>query len=257
MANDNKTSKKTARAFGIGLGISITLNLVLGGMVLSGGGSNGPEDTYQGEEATDTSFYEEQSITLQEQNDQLAQQVSDLEEQLASAESDNTGSSSDDSEEESSKESDEEESTDEHSGQRQAVLDASRGFLESFLTVDTSQDNYHQNRREGLSSYVTSDILDQIAPEFDQEDVAASGHEHEEGEGEPYYYKQQPESINIYVQESTLGSDSVNVIAQTHTAVEDNMDASYESHEQYDLTLEEQDGSWVVTDYSLKQTNEA
>jgi len=257
---DNKISKNVVRALGIGLGVSLVLNLALGGYLAFGGRS--AEDTYAGDSTTEKSFYEDQVTTIQEENDRLSQQVTDLEEQLASAESSSGEENSEDetNNEENSEDNgeNEEENTDNHSAQRQSVMSTSREFLETFLTVDTGQENYHQDRRDALASYVSEDILNSIAPEADESSMDTGGHDHssESGDTEPYTYTQEPESIKVFVQESTLGSDSVNVIALAHSTVEDNMGAGYETHEQYALTLEEQDGSWVITDYSLRQTDE-
>lgn len=242
--NGGKVDKLTV-GLGVGLVASILLNVGLGVQL---GTSNGPSDEYDGQAATDASFYEEQVKDLQKENEALIEQARNL-----GMPTDPTAEGAE-SESESEKEASEPAASAVDQN-REAALATVSGFLDAYLNMDTSNvDN--DARRAELDPYLNDELLGQLAPNAEElADMGIEGHSHE-GEVEnatpEYVYTQELTNKQIFIDDASLNTDTINVVAETVSRVEDNADAEYDLNDRYSFTLQKEGDNWVIVDYVLE-----
>ena len=237
----NRPQEDTQKPFKvvvIGLIASIVLNVALGATLL---GSNNVSDDYDGDAATDESFYKNQVAQLEADKLALEAQLTDLKANTE-REAENGGGEETPAPEE-----------DNQAAVRASVLETANGFIDTLLNVDTSKvDN--ETRRNDLEPFASSDIIAMIAPTLEElEDIGVSGHE-EEG-GPEYTYRQKVENKSIYVNEDSLDGSTAYAIAEVVSTMDDDVAPEFELKERYLLTIEKSDGKWVVTDYTMERVD--
>lgn len=245
---------KLVTGLSIGLAVSILGNIALG---FTAFGGNDVSDNYNGTSATDASFYEERVVELEEANNGLTQQVNELETTLA----ENEATPEAEAVEEETAET--EEPVADTSEEDQNRADAHRvtsNFLDRFLNVNTeTMDN--EERRGVLGEYVSADLLSQIAPTPDEmvdQGLIAHAEDYDpdapvDDSVEQVTYEQTVQDKQIFIDEASVGTNTIEVMADVLSEVEDSTDISYELNERYTIQLTQEDGNWVVSNYEIER----
>lgn len=249
---------KPAKVLG---GVLVVSLLVNGGVLINSLTGQDVSDEYDEDAATEISFYQEKAGQLESRNEALESQIAELEQARADAQSEATPP--EETEGEASSEEASSEAPSDTEATREQVKEASTGFLQGLLNVDTSEED-NAARREKVAPYVTEEIGARIAPTPEElEEMGIVGHSHGDEEApednkeaadgaEPYTYEQSISEHTLFINDASLSEDTAQVIAQVTSEISDSFGESYDVTEQYTIELTQQDGNWVVSEYTLE-----
>ena len=242
---------QTTKVIGVGLIVSILLNIGLGVYAMSSGGVF---DNYDGSAATDVSFYEEQAEQLAARNEALEAQLAEMTAAQQAAEEEAVPTPGEEVLEDTSGSG--ATNTDNNDAVRNSVREATLGFMDAFINVNSAEETY-ADRRERLDPYTTQEIASRIAPT--PEELAEMGIEsgHDEGvvEEDAYTFERELTGLQVFFDEASLNTSTAQVIANTVTDVSDSLGADSEERERYTITLTQEGDSWVVSEYVLDVIN--
>lgn len=241
------TQAKLITGLSAGLLLSVVANIALAVMAFGGGEEVG--DTFEGGSAESPSFYEERVVELEGQNERLTAKVEQLE---RAADSGGEDDPSDPTPSEGDTETSQEDMV------RTETYRVANNFLDRFLNVNTATMTLEE-RRAVLSDYAATEILAQIAPT--PEEMVEMGLFPHEGDYDPNVegaenvitYEQSIDSKQVFIDEDSLSTDTVEILADVVSQVEDSTDISYELDERYSIQISQVDGRWVVVDYSIER----